>query len=286
MKVSFITPTHNHEKYIEKCICSVLEQDSPEVEQIIVDDGSTDRTGEIAKSFESENVKYFFQKNIGVKRLADTYNFAVSKAEGDIIAILEGDDYATPIRASRHRSAFTDPTVCASWGITLRKDGDINLDMRPSDSHPFLNMGREEFIKTMLKGCHISANTVAVRKKTLERIGGFQQGPYYVDYPTWLKMLPEGKFHFTPEILSIWGVHSDSFSSIFGNDARPDKDAISAYENFPPHLQQIINRQDLIRYWKKVIVNDRIRQSMTLLKNGYVMQGSQKGLEAIRVRFE
>ena len=61
---------------------------------IIVDDGSTDKTYEIARSFaeNDQRIKVFTQQNVGIFRLAETYNFALSVAQGKYIAILEGDD--------------------------------------------------------------------------------------------------------------------------------------------------------------------------------------------------
>lgn len=61
---------------------------------IIVDDGSSDKTYEKALEYSEKDsrIKLFTQKNIGIFRLAETYNFALSKSEGKYIAILEGDD--------------------------------------------------------------------------------------------------------------------------------------------------------------------------------------------------
>lgn len=284
--ISFITPTYNHEKYIEKCIESVLSQDFKDVEQIIVDDGSTDRTGEIARGYESERIHYYRQENKGIRRLAETYNFAVSRTHGDIVVILEGDDYATNIRASRHYTAFLDKEVVVSWGITKRLDGDVFLGYSPEDPGKFLRMSDKQFIVSMFKGCQISANTVAVRKTALQKIGGFRQGEYYVDYPTWLALLGEGKFHFTNEVLSIWGVHGDSYSSLLGSTARPDIDAIRAYRLSPPSVRSLISEKDLLNSWKKSLIKGKISQMSYCLKQRKIKTGIHKLTEAVEIAFE
>ena len=279
--ISFITPTYNHEKYIERCIKSVLAQNYDDIEQIIVDDGSTDNTGEIAKSYESDTIHYYRQNNKGIGKLAETYNFAVSKAKGDIIVVLEGDDAACDIRASMHKKAFLNKNVVLSWGITVRnEDGNI-LDSRPTNPADYFSMTHIDYVRKMLTGCWISANTVAVRRKNLENIGGFQQGAYYVDYPTWLKLLPEGDFHFSDQVLSIWGVHGDSFSSVLGHSSRIDIDAMRAYDSYPESLKSVISRHELVKYWKNLLFIDRMVQSRNMIKNGMVLSGMKKCFEAI-----
>ena len=54
-RVSVITPTYNHESFIGACIKSVIEQTFPDWEMIIVDDGSTDRTSEIARKYAADD---------------------------------------------------------------------------------------------------------------------------------------------------------------------------------------------------------------------------------------
>ena len=96
--VSIITPTYNHEKYIAECIISVQNQIYSNWEMIIVDDGSTDRTYEIAKELASNDsrIKVFTQENKGIFKLAETYNLALQKSVGSLIAVLEGDDVWLP----------------------------------------------------------------------------------------------------------------------------------------------------------------------------------------------
>jgi glycosyltransferase involved in cell wall biosynthesis len=90
--VSIITPTYNHQDYIAECIDSVIHQSYSNWEMIIIDDGSSDNTLSIARLFEKKNnrIKVYTQENIGIFRLAETYNKALGMAKGEYIAILEG----------------------------------------------------------------------------------------------------------------------------------------------------------------------------------------------------
>lgn len=97
-KVSVCVMTYNQQKYIKKCIESLLEQDCEfEYEIIISDDCSTDNTAIIIKELQQQypdKIRIYLQeKNIGVK---DNYLFVHSKAKGDYIAHVDGDDYYFP----------------------------------------------------------------------------------------------------------------------------------------------------------------------------------------------
>lgn len=88
-KVSIIIPVYNGEKYIEKCLNSVLNQQYDEKEIIVINDGSTDKTEEVLKKYISK-IKYFKKSNTG---LSDTRNFGMDKATGDYIMFVDSDDY-------------------------------------------------------------------------------------------------------------------------------------------------------------------------------------------------
>lgn len=91
-EVSIIIPVYNNEKYIEKCIHSVLNQTFGELEIIAVNDGSTDESGKILKNLEREDVRIILleQNNQGV---AAARNLGVKRATGKYITFVDGDDY-------------------------------------------------------------------------------------------------------------------------------------------------------------------------------------------------
>jgi Glycosyl transferase family 2 len=91
---SVLIDTYNHERFIEKAIVSVLEQDFPAADReiIVVDDGSTDRTSEIVKKFEL-HVRLLQKKNGGQ---ASAFNAGIPECKGEIVAFLDGDDWWAP----------------------------------------------------------------------------------------------------------------------------------------------------------------------------------------------
>lgn len=91
-KVSIIIPVYNNEKYVEKCIQSIMQQTYRALDIIVVDDGSTDRSGEILDllSYKDDRIRIFHQKNIGV---AAARNKGIDEATGEYITFVDGDDY-------------------------------------------------------------------------------------------------------------------------------------------------------------------------------------------------
>src|SRR5690242_3290688 len=94
--ISIITPTYNHERFVERCIKSVLEQGYTNWEQVVIDDGSRDSTANIVSQIRDGRIRLERQANQGPFELAKTYNRALSLAKGELIAILEGDDFWPP----------------------------------------------------------------------------------------------------------------------------------------------------------------------------------------------
>lgn len=99
MKVSIITITYNSEATLEDTIRSVLDQTYPDVEYIVVDGGSTDKTLSIINAYKSRIAKVISEKDNG---LYDALNKGISLATGDLIGILHSDDFYTGSTVIEH----------------------------------------------------------------------------------------------------------------------------------------------------------------------------------------
>ncbi len=93
--VSIIVPAYNVAPYIEECVQSLLEQSYKNIEIIIVNDGSTDKTGELSDVYSHtySNVKVLHKKNGG---LSSARNAGIQRAKGEYIAFVDSDDYVAP----------------------------------------------------------------------------------------------------------------------------------------------------------------------------------------------
>ena len=214
-KVSIITPTYNHAPYLDECVKSALAQTFGDWEQLVVDDGSTDATPQAAAGFRDPRVRYFRRERAGVFRLAETYNFALSRARAPLIAILEGDDAWLPDRLATQVPLLDDPEVILAFA-----EIDVLFDGVPR-AHPQWTRRWSEAAQTNFPVGSALAPLLAfegmadpgtwlVRRSALERVGGFRQIPGVptTDYPTLLPLCLQGRFVYTPRPLARWRQHS------------------------------------------------------------------------------
>jgi hypothetical protein len=109
-RVTVLIDTYNHERFIERAIASVLDQDMPMdgVEILVVDDGSTDRTPDLVRQFEPR-VRLLRKANGGQ---ASAFNAGIPECRGEIIALLDGDDWWAPGKLRRVVDLMTaDPSL-------------------------------------------------------------------------------------------------------------------------------------------------------------------------------
>lgn len=117
--ISIIMPIYNSAKYLDEAIQSVIDQDYKNWELICVDDGSTDRSLEIAKSYQTEKIKIFSQSNSGP---AQARKLGISKSVGEYISYLDSDDvYSDDYLSKTLKQAINSdadvvmPTLIQNW---------------------------------------------------------------------------------------------------------------------------------------------------------------------------
>lgn len=224
--VSIITTAYNHSHFIRRCVDSVLSQTYPHWEQIIVDDGSTDDTGEIVRGYHDPRLRYERQPNQGPFQLAATYNRALSLAKGDLIAILEGDDFWPSKKLSIQVPEFANPDAVLAYGEAV--DVSANGEEQKTASHTTrlrkqlpsgvrCNNPAGSATRYMLLAegrSLVSPSTVILRRSTLETIGGFQGAPGLplTDYPTFIELSLKGAFCYSPATLGYRRRHEESIT--------------------------------------------------------------------------
>ena len=90
IEISIIVPIYNSEKYLKKCIDSLINQTMKNIEIILINDGSTDNSEKIIKEYKDERIKYFKNKNQGIGK---TRNFGIKKSSGKYLMFIDSDDY-------------------------------------------------------------------------------------------------------------------------------------------------------------------------------------------------
>jgi glycosyltransferase involved in cell wall biosynthesis len=131
--VSIIIPIYNAEKYLEATIHSAIGQTCENKEIVLVDDGSTDNSLSIAKSYESSFIKVYSQKNSGA---AAARNKGISAAKGDFLQFLDADDLLAPDKISRQLSLTGDrkDTLAICPAVHFNSNQEQNLaGLKPNE---------------------------------------------------------------------------------------------------------------------------------------------------------
>ncbi|MGO9139580.1 MAG: glycosyltransferase family 2 protein [Syntrophales bacterium] len=182
MKTSIITVVLNNEAYIENCIKSVLSQTYKNVEYIIVDGGSTDRTVRIIRKYEKYISTWISDPDRGIY---DAMNKGIKIATGDVVGILNSDDmYADGTVIRSVVNYLSENGVDACYGDLVYVDcNDTNRQVRYWKSGAF---NKERF----RKGWMPPHPTFFVRRHVYERYGLFNLAfPLAADYELMLRFL-------------------------------------------------------------------------------------------------
>jgi glycosyltransferase involved in cell wall biosynthesis len=226
--ISVLTPAFNHENYICKAIDSVICQSYENWELIIIDDGSTDRTAGIAEEYGARDrrIRVFKQENKGISRLSETYNKALSFSSGELIAILEGDDYWEPEKLRIQAEAMEcNPDAVICWGKAAARIGESQENHQIIPVHEEKN---REFYHNKPPGNILNSLfddfptplTYLIRKNALDRIGGFLQIPPLpaVDLGTLLALSRLGPFVYIDQILGTWRISMNQVTKVYTED--------------------------------------------------------------------
>jgi glycosyltransferase involved in cell wall biosynthesis len=213
-EVSVITLTFNHKKFIADCIESVMRQTFKDWEMIIIDDGSTDGTQDIIQRYQDSRIIFIEKNHRGIDHLGENYNHALQISKGELILILEGDDYIPSQRLEVQKSVFKNEQVVLSHGkYAYVFDDRVVVYPNPFKIEELRNRPVGSALKIFLQGFNpIGSQSVMIRKSALLDIGGFTQPKYLplVDYPTWMKLALRGTFEYIPEVLGFWRRHPQS----------------------------------------------------------------------------
>lgn len=160
-KVSVIIPVHDGERFLAETLNSVLAQDQRPLEVIVVDDGSSDRSAEIARSF--EGIVLVQQERRGA---GDARNRGVDRATGGFLAFLDADDLFEPGRLARQMAALDgDAALEAAFGrVSEFVDPSV-----PEAERASLRSPRESFASHMIWA-------MLIRRSAFERVGPFAVG--------------------------------------------------------------------------------------------------------------
>lgn len=224
VRISVITPVYNGERYIEETICSVLDAiGDKQIEYLIIDDGSTDRTVEILEKFQ-DKVKVIRKLNAGESAAVNT---GFNNAHGDFVLVVSADDPLFTPEIFENVSEYFDsnPDLVVwypDWKM-IDQYGDIIKVVTVSEYSDEKLIGR--FMCLPGPGAFI-------RKSAALAINGRNVKWKFVgDYDFWLRISQIGELERRPGVLAQWRHHDDS-TSISQRGVRMYSERISVIEDF------------------------------------------------------
>lgn len=208
--ISVVLPAYNCERFIAKAIESVLYQTFADFEFIIINDGSTDRTEEIIRSFSDPRILYHF--NHSNKGLVFTLNKGIDIARGGYIARMDGDDIALPERFKKqfdHLQLNKEVDILATVVTLIDENNNFCGHWSGDESH----INEKDIRKQLPKNNCIAHPTVMGKTEIFKRYRYNQTQSQSEDYDLWLRMISSGVIiQKLPEPLLLHRILASSFT--------------------------------------------------------------------------
>jgi glycosyltransferase involved in cell wall biosynthesis len=213
MRVSVTIPTYNRAAWVTEAVASVQAQTYRDFELLVVDDGSTDETGETLAS-SGDEIKVLRREERG--GVSAARNLGARAASGDWLAFLDSDDLWLPDKLAlqvEYLRAHPDLAICQTGETWIRNGVRVNPPetCRKAGGNIFLaSLGR----------CLVSPSAVMLHRRLFEDLGGFDESlPAAEDYDLWLRIAWRHPVGLVPEPLVIKrGGHADQLSRQWGLD--------------------------------------------------------------------
>jgi len=207
-KVSVIIPVYNASRFIGETIKSVLSQTYKDFEIIVVDDGSTDNSADIVKSFGDKKIILIKQKNRGVSAARNT---GIKASTGKFIALLDHDDLWLPEKLEKQIPLLEkNPDVALVYSDVCYIDArgnPVSWMLKQFEPH------RGYVLKELFITDFIPCLTAVFRKDVIEKIGFFNERYRYAEeYELFLRMARFFQFDFVDEVLACYRVHQNNLS--------------------------------------------------------------------------
>lgn len=205
VSVSVVIPVYNGEKYLEKCLSSILTQLFKDYEVVVVNDGSTDNTEMILAEYGSQ-IKVLNRSKQG---LSKSLNQAIENSHGCYIAYVSHDDWWMPCKLALEYNFIKNSKAGVVYSDYIRAD-DAGNGIRVSP-HGFSG-------EKLLKECYINISSSLISKKYLDKIRELD-GYYFdeslesaMDWDLLIRLSSFCKFKHLPKCLSYYRIHAGQFS--------------------------------------------------------------------------
>ncbi|RKE98106.1 glycosyltransferase family 2 protein [Ichthyenterobacterium magnum] len=244
-QISVVIPLYNKEKHIASTLMSVLAQTFKDYEVIIINDGSTDNSVKIVKSFSDQRIKLFTTKNKGA---AHARNYGIKKATSNFVALLDADDYWFPFYLAKQNSlinkypkqhVFSTAQKIYKYGRHYPCTYSVNFGLE-SD-------GVTNYFKSSTISSIIHSSSIVIHKDVFKNVGMFNQKIMSgQDTDLWIRIGLKYPIVFSTKICSVYNFVSDGlFKSTHSMKQKID---LSPYEVFEKNNSDLKKFLDLNRY--------------------------------------
>lgn len=211
--VDIIIPAYNAAKYLSAAITSVLAQSYEDWRILLVNDGSTDATGEIAADFQEQlgdRILVITQRNAG---LPAARNAAIRASSAEFLAILDADDVWLPCRLAESLKSFASrPQAGLSYGLTTRIDenGSLLSTFAGNPRHAEGRIAPAIYMRRVELPCP----TVTFRRRCTEEVGLFDESMRATeDRDLWLRIALRYEVAFVPKVIAYYRTSPNSMST-------------------------------------------------------------------------
>lgn len=207
--VSIVMPVYNGARYLRSAIECILNQTFTDFEFVIVNDGSTDNSAEIIKSYSDPRIKLIEkEKNSGI---VETLNQGIRAARGSLIARMDADDISLPERIKKQVNFLREHPEVGVLGTTMQL---LNENGSLSDVDAVVTED-EDIRKALLVANMLVHGSVVVRRDILEKIGLYNKSAHHVeDYDLWTRASEHTKIANLPEVLYQWRINTQGLSHL------------------------------------------------------------------------
>jgi tetratricopeptide (TPR) repeat protein len=205
--VSVIIPNYNHARFLGDAVRSVLEQSHRDFEIIVVDDGSTDDSGEVAAGF-GDKIRYIYQTNAG---LSAARNTGLRAAKGSLIGVLDADDMYEPnsvetLVAALQADPEADGVYCGYQFVDETNNLLPQIENRPVPS--------ADLYTVLLDGNFFVPESIFLRRRVYDDVGFFDETLRACeDWDVWLRAAKKYRIIYSPHILTRHRVLAGSMST-------------------------------------------------------------------------
>jgi glycosyltransferase involved in cell wall biosynthesis len=253
--VSIVTPTYNQSAYLRDTIESVLGQDYPHIEHIVIDDGSTDDTPRVLEEY-TGRLDWESQPNMGQ---TPTINKGWQRSRGQIVTWLNSDDTFLPGAVSRAVEYLQSrPELGIVYGDTLFTEDD-GTPIERNKSH-----GKFDYVKFVVECVNpIPQPSAFIRRKVVDDVGLLDPYYYYfMDWEFWLRAGARHKIEYTPELFSTYRLH-------------PESKTVAQSARAAPELEHMYRNYFALDYVPEEVRRQRARAwaNMHFTSGGYYIKG-------------